>query len=364
MSAPSSAVPSIGDERASGASLFDAMDLTRILAAIAVLCSHGRMFFGWESPWWGFLGPPAVALFFVVSGFCVWGSIRRKQVFHTGNFLLDRMRRIYPAYLLSMLAMWICVSLLEGRLNPVAAGHILGNLFMFQDVGAVRYGSYHEPFLGNVVLWSLAYEWWTYLLVVPLMKFVPDRFRFVAVLGLVLVCGWIYHRTGIPFLSYGTFLGLWWMGAELGQAAEGVRGARGRIAFIAISTGCFWFLETPQELLQYLPTALHYHPLLLAHQTLLAGLFCIGMLVWQRMGFLGLEWGASHARSGARISYGLYLFQIPVCLVLASMMDGVNSWLRFFAGLLCTALVAHFADHRLDLWMRKFTRKPGDQQRS
>lgn len=124
-------------------------------------------------------GHEAVMVFFVISGLLVGGISARK--FQEGSFTgrsyaVHRFARIYlvfiPALAAGYLLDWIGIAYLdasgvysntmqyrftgnaEERLSPLIAA---GNLLMLQEILVSPLGS-------NNPLWSLAYEWWYYLL--------------------------------------------------------------------------------------------------------------------------------------------------------------------------------------------------------
>lgn len=96
-------------------------------------------------------------LFFVLSGFLVGGKLIervRNGAFDSKAYALDRISRIYvpllPALILSAVIGWICGQKLSIRDS-------VGNCFGLQGICVNALG-------GNDPLWTLAYEYWFYLL--------------------------------------------------------------------------------------------------------------------------------------------------------------------------------------------------------
>lgn len=168
------------------------LDFVRGLSAIAVCASHLRaaiiidyskldgatalqqLFYAATS-----LGHQAVMVFFVLSGFFVGGSVLRSgDRFSSGRYALARLSRLWvvllPALLLTAVVDRILASVapevLAGVYNPVwnsgptsAAEYsaswstLLGNLLFLQTIVTPVFGT-------NGPLWSLANEFWYYVL--------------------------------------------------------------------------------------------------------------------------------------------------------------------------------------------------------
>ncbi len=168
------------------------LDFVRGLSAIAVCAGHLRaaMFVDYASldraslPQQAFylatgLGHQAVMVFFVLSGFFVGGSVLRSgERFDAGRYALARLSRLWvvlvPALLLTVLVDRILASaapqVLSGAFEPVwhsgpvsAAGYsggwltFFGNLLFLQTIELPVFGT-------NGPLWSLANEFWYYVL--------------------------------------------------------------------------------------------------------------------------------------------------------------------------------------------------------
>lgn len=110
------------------------------------------------------VGNRGVDLFFVLSGYLIYGSLmRRPQPF--GPFMLRRVERIYPAFLV-VLAIYVGLSfaLPSERLIPAgwsaAALYLVANLLLLPGLFPI------EPVL--TVAWSLSYELFFYL-AIPLI---------------------------------------------------------------------------------------------------------------------------------------------------------------------------------------------------
>ena len=152
------------------------LDWLRGLAALMVLWHHGRQawFVAWsdldpasQTPLNEFLffitglGREAVVIFFVLSGWLVGGQALRAYqtgVYSLRGYLIARISRLYvvivPALLLTAVIDYFGGAW-AGQDHSLSL--FLVNLFSLQGLFGHAYGS-------NGPLWSLAYEWWFYVL--------------------------------------------------------------------------------------------------------------------------------------------------------------------------------------------------------
>jgi peptidoglycan/LPS O-acetylase OafA/YrhL len=161
------------------------LELLRGLAALAVCVGHVRAlllpsfwradYAWWETPLY-FLtshGDAAVWIFFVLSGYLVGGAVWRQRVAGTWNwpdYLLRRGVRLWVVLIPALALTFLCDAS-RGPARPVSGGILtdltdpsrsavgvwFGNMFFLQDIRCAPYGT-------NTSLWSLAYEFWYYLL--------------------------------------------------------------------------------------------------------------------------------------------------------------------------------------------------------
>lgn len=153
------------------------LDGLRGLLAITVLFHHAGMVYGkavrgsWgytASSFYQKAGHVPVLLFFFLSGYLFWTRLLKGKSIPVGAFLVARVRRLYPAYLASLVALFAvavltkapnahaqfsqsCAALLRWLTFALPDGH-------FPDVAGMS-----GLFLVNAgVVWSLRYEWLFY----------------------------------------------------------------------------------------------------------------------------------------------------------------------------------------------------------
>ena len=217
------------------------LDLIRIISALLVVLMHLRaaLYVDWSfiehksivSRAFYFLtslGAEAVVAFFVLSGFLVGGSLLRARRLCWRRYLSTRLVRLWivllPALLLAaFLLVFTPVEYLSGQLRSAwASGPVpgdqscslstwFGNLFFLQKIAV-------PVFCNDGPLWSLAYEFWYYLLFPLFLVGIRDRrfllllpaFALCLILGQPVLEGFVYWLLGVavaacagaePFLS-------------------------------------------------------------------------------------------------------------------------------------------------------------------
>jgi len=156
----------------------NSLNLFRLILAAAVLFAHafyitgnghGPMLHGEN------LGGWAVAGFFVLSGFLITGSRFRHS---TGDFLVHRIARIYPAFLVVLVVTALVFAPIAGLLErgdlsgfmttPVTPlEYIWGNIGLHVSSYTISWTLQTVPYTGawNGSLWTLYYEFFCYIIV-------------------------------------------------------------------------------------------------------------------------------------------------------------------------------------------------------
>ncbi len=187
-------------------------------------------------------GHEAVFLFFVLSGFVI--HLRYSKLiaekgaaasFDFPNYLLRRIRRIYPPLLLAMIATYALDSfgkslgyaIYHGKAHYASiasnvesvtnANALAGNLLFLVDITCPAWGT-------NAPLWSLTYEWWFYM-AYPLLFFITKH-NWKLAAGLVFAFSFstivlIEFWAGVPFRGIANGLFTWWIGALLADIYTG-----------------------------------------------------------------------------------------------------------------------------------------------
>lgn len=145
-------------------------DVLRGLAALAVFLSHSDHAHLFYYPvlvahkdWLGRFG---VDLFFILSGFLIWGSAKSGLGQPGGllRYAINRLTRLAPLYWLSLAAAIYFIPLLGSDFHPAVSGASIGRHLMFTQSFAPSVARDLNP-----VLWTISHEVTFYLLVPLLM---------------------------------------------------------------------------------------------------------------------------------------------------------------------------------------------------
>jgi peptidoglycan/LPS O-acetylase OafA/YrhL len=312
------------------------------------------------------LGPEAVMIFFVLSGFVIYYSSHVNPLdLQLRNYAIKRVRRIYPIFLFAIALGYLCeVICLRGFFLP-SWKTLLGNLLMCQGMSI-------DPFY-NGPLWSLAFEWWFYVLFFILIKLEenPHRRQYwaagISFIGLLTAL--IVLNQASLFLLY--FIS-WWSGAQLARQFLN----EGRITwagqrFCLAALGCIGLLA----LLLILPAFRAHQPLsfidppIIYARHLLGAvlLICIG-IAWYHRGFPGFNRTIGGFAILAPISYAIYAVHAPLIEAVDSFSTG-RFVLPKIALILVLVLVLGYLlevqlQPRINRWSNRFLTgkpKPGDR---
>lgn len=188
------------------------IDLLRGLAIISVVFYHAMgPIYGFFIPWEGWFrsansieGPKViglhilsfgwagVSLFFVLSGFCIHYSFLTARTHTTFSFFWRRFWRIYPAYLVALIAF----TLLDGF---IFAPHF--NLKQFLSHAFLLHNLEQNHFFGiNASFWSIAVEFQLYLLY-PFVLLLREKGGMEWVLKIAFSIGFIFRLVFLWFFE-------------------------------------------------------------------------------------------------------------------------------------------------------------------
>ena len=260
-------------------------------------------------------GQEAVMMFFLLSGFVIYWSCSRKSVFNSQNYFIRRFRRIYFPFFVSLIVSAIVFILNKKLDNNFSWFDLLGNFIMLQDISFLKPGTWFDPFLGNVVLWSLSYEWWFYILFLLAYKTIfkiQKRIYYVFVFSSISYTFYLMIPNQISLIS--SYFIIWWLGVEFADIfLRYHRFPLGKIKPILLSLFSMCILTAiPVFFVNKIELGLY--PFLIFRHFFISFLISIVALVWYnyKMIFFDRIFGIFAAI--APISYGLYIFHYPILI--------------------------------------------------
>lgn len=278
------------------------------------------------------LGRSSVMLFFVLSGYLVTASAMRsinKGQWSIRDYIAQRVTRLIVVLLPALALCWFWDSLglhfvphglYDGSIHTAALsadlagrrslGTLLQNSVFLQGVTARTYGS-------NDPLWSLSYEFWYYMLLIPIIEIVRGHTISRRLLGGVsfLLGLWFVGRTIDLYFS------IWLIGSGVAVVARSRSkvldraGALGPTASVLLMTAVMMSIRA-----RYLPEGFIGHFLL--------GCTCALFI------YSAVCDGATYKANGmtaipnniAEWSYSLYLLHMPFLLFVASLVIREKPW--------------------------------------
>lgn len=309
-----------------------AIEALRGVAALAVIVSHavGQVYPTIEgaasSPWRSlctWLGPWGVALFFVLSGFCIHlpqatglaarGELRAPA---WGAFYVRRCRRLLPTHYAALLLSALVGLGFEANLvHPPTLPTFLAHVFMVHTFWAAAFHSI------NGVLWTIAIEFHFYF-AYPVYLALRRRLGPMGTAAMMLAVGLFVYGAGSLHLAgsesrsvvQNLFVVYWWQwafGAALAEIyASGKSPAWGRLFTAKAAPWAWGLLSLGLAFTDVVVLRLHVRGWLLPA---LCGMGLLAVVVrpWHPRAL-----GAALSRAGL-VSYSLYLVH-PIALALAA----------------------------------------------
>lgn len=317
-------------------------DLIRFLAALAVLLGHGvSRFFGPYDPIHnnGFgekvfrvvfsgYGSHGVTIFFIMSGFFIGSSILKQlsqQRFSWKNYFSRRLIRLWIV-LLPALCITVLVDYIGVKLFPndaiYSGGTVIGaisgmNASVTQFVGnALFLQTIWVPTLGtNGALWSLANEFWYYLLF-PILVFALTSDNVIKKLAYALLAMVVSICVGLDILIA---FPVWLLGVVVYLAPRGdiLRFKGAFFLVLALLLGTMLFIRISPAL----------EPKIIERLLISVPFTLFAMVLLSKDRQLTTSSFSRFSQKSAAFSYTLYLIHTPIlCFLRAFAIDGEGFW--------------------------------------
>jgi peptidoglycan/LPS O-acetylase OafA/YrhL len=216
--------------------LSNALDGLRGIAAVIVFIAHFNKIYnlpitgehGFYHLFPGILASYAVMIFFILSGFVITASIMRNieknNRFSSSLFLKKRLLRIYPPFIFSLiLSLFVYWVINEFNLLGSISYRLAGDLYIAREkisIDGVTYlknifmlhGFYPNwgSISNNGPLWSVAYEWWIYIMVMFLATWLTNKSILKGALPLAAIVFFLLYTENTKFVF---FISIWCIGA-------------------------------------------------------------------------------------------------------------------------------------------------------
>jgi len=312
---------------------FIKLECLRGFAAIYVVLHHNIKFsydvFGFDLGELFRFGQEAVILFFLISGFVIYYSYSRNPSQSFWNYFKKRSLRIYVPLVVVFLIGYILESAASGSFFMIDIKVLVLNFAMLQDWAFARPNTIVEPFLGNTPLWSLAYEWWFYMLFFPIILVIrriglqQHHVYLISIAATLVYCFYPYFVPRI--LSY---FSIWWVGVQLAkdyQDGKKLNFKNCAWSIGALGSICIIYLgATVLELSSGVTFSLGIHPFIeLRHFSFALFVLCMA-IVWGRYRWRFFEGIFRPFLVFAPISYVVYISHYYL-VTNASYLSAVNN---------------------------------------
>jgi peptidoglycan/LPS O-acetylase OafA/YrhL len=286
-------------------------------------------------------GQEAVILFFLMSGFVIQYSYRQKKITFS-NYFKKRFFRIYPLFLVAILLVFIH-NIISGFTIDIKT--LLGNLLMLQDVESLKPGTIVDTY-GNSALWSLSYEWWFYMLFIPVSNF-KNKNRFASLL--IIFSAVLYFIFPIQLLRWLIYFSIWWSGVLLADFYV-LNQLNLKTIFNKIIVQILLF-PTLVLLLKAISTpfvSVGVYPVLEIRHFLSAIVFIMIAFFWKKMHWSGYVY-FKPLEKVAPFSYGLYVLHLPIIMIIEPLVFGQieYSMIQFVLITLIVILMAYLFEIKI-----------------
>jgi exopolysaccharide production protein ExoZ len=256
------------------------------------------------------IGNSGVDLFFVLSGFLIYGMAIRKPIKYV-SFICRRVQRIYPVFLF-VLSLYLLFSALVPEKSKVPTDVAEATFYVLQNIALLPGLFAITPII--TVAWSLSYELFFYL-TLPLLVHVtrmhrwtrPLRILFFSVCGLIFLSfSWFLPHPHLRLMMFVAGILLY----EVLQSAgvpQGLSGA-GEVLSTLLLAASFITIYVSREhvdLRSSLDSA--YARQLLWVLLFGVSFFCLTMYSFGRNGFMGTMFSWAPLRWLGNMSYSYYL---------------------------------------------------------
>lgn len=292
------------------------LEAIRGFAAIYVVLYHtfasGMKIFNQDFSFLFRFGQEAVILFFVLSGFVIYYSFDNSKNKTLKLFFAKRFLRIYIPLILVFITNYSLLCYYQKKIIDFSFKELIGNLLMLQDLGDKKPNVLVEPFLGNIPLWSLSYEWYFYFI----FFFVYKKFRSNSV---IIYCISIFAAILYVFYPYFVFrvllyFSIWWVGvdfAKLYLKREKIDFNSVKLMLVSVLTICIILILNiiyrGAINSVFIAGGISEHPWIEFRHFLFTFLIIVFVVIWKKIKWFGFDFIFKPFIHIAPISFGIYI---------------------------------------------------------
>ncbi|MBX9888383.1 MAG: acyltransferase [Flavobacteriaceae bacterium] len=303
-------------------------------------------------------GQEAVILFFVLSGFVIYYSYNNQNNISLSLFFKKRFLRIYVPVILVFVANYGLLCYNEGGFVDFSIKELIGNLFMLQDLIDKRPNVLVAPFLGNIPLWSLSYEWYFYFIFFFVHKKLNNSS--ITVYGIGIAAAVFYSFLPNFIFRELMYFSIWWVGvdfAKLYLRGEKINFLNVRSMLFAIFAIClvlFFTIINKGALGDvYKEGGIGEYPWIEFRHFLFTFLLIIIIVLWKKIKWFGFDFLVKPFMYVAPISFGIYISHWFLVYTATYFSFIENTNVRLIAYMLVCVLFSYLIEIRIFPMVKK-----------
>jgi peptidoglycan/LPS O-acetylase OafA/YrhL len=259
----------------------------------------------------------------LISGFVIQLSYRKKPISFF-KYFKKRFFRIYPLFLVSIILV-VGYKFTEGL--PMEIKTLVGNLIMLQDMSSLKPGTIVATY-GNSALWSLSYEWWFYILFIPICSFKNKNTVAIIIVG---ISALLYFMYPIQIFRWLMYFGIWWSGVMLANFyLDKELNFKNIFTKIIVPVLILPSLFLIFKGLTTTFDSIGVYPVLEIRHFASAILFILIAFIWKKTHWLGYNF-FKPLEQIAPFSYGLYVLHLPLIMIFDPILSNYidNGFIKF-----------------------------------
>lgn len=292
------------------------LEALRGFAAIYVVfhhvVPHDGMIAGFSIGFLFKFGQEAVILFFLLSGFVINYSFKQGRDKTFRSYFLKRSSRIYIPFVIVMLLGWVIESFRVNGIVNFNVKEFFLNLLMLQDISSLKPNVIVDPYMHNSPLWSLAYEWWFYMIYFPIQKYISsEKNKDILVFSTAIISSLVYFYYPIFLPRLLMYMSIWWFGVSLSNSYmrnEPMNLGAFSLPLLSLAVICiFNGAGVYEALLSGTYSSIGVHPALELRHCMFAMFAVLFALVWRSTDWIFFDITISPFLFVAPISYVVYI---------------------------------------------------------